>query len=122
MKTRSSEVVGRTARGLRAWLVGVLLAAVGAASTVDGKAADFVGGDDGDALVGRTERSPALFTTVRPRPDVCAATRVAPFLATAESPRPARRALATRIETAAPDSPRTFRSSEPLPSRAPPAL
>jgi hypothetical protein len=110
------HVVVRTARGLRVCLVAVLLAAVG---ILDAKTVDFVATDGGD-LVTRLPQAETLSATGTTRPDVCAATRTAPFLATPESPRPVRRPVATRAEISTPNQPRAWRASEPLPARAPP--
>jgi len=105
------------ARGLRVGLVAVLLAAVG---VLDAKMVDFVATDDGGDLATHRPQAETLSVTVTSRPDVCAAARIAPFLASAESPRPARRTVITRAEAPAPDTPRGLGASEPLPSRAPP--
>jgi hypothetical protein len=116
--SQGRHVVVRTARGLRVCLVAILLAAVG---ILDAKTVDFVATDDGGDLVTRLPLAETLSVTVATRPDVCAATRTAPFLASPESPRPVRRPVARRAEIPTPDLPRAWRASEPLPARAPPA-
>ena len=113
----------RTARGLRACLVAVVLAAVSAASTLDGAAADFVAGDDGDSPVTRRQEEPALCAAAAPRTaDVSAAVHRPPFLAAAESRRPAGRPTAGLLAAAAPSDLDCPVASPPLPARAPPAV
>jgi len=112
----------RATRGLRAFLVAVVLATVGAASTLDGEAADLVAGDDGDALITRRQETPSISMAAALRPrDVCAS-RQAPFLAAIASPGSVRRKCASPIETVGVDAPGCPGASEPLPSRAPPVV
>jgi len=120
---RGRDIVVRLRRGLRALLAAALLASVGAASVVDGAAADFVGGDDGDAFAVRRQEEPALCASSTPRPsDVCAAPRRAPFVAPLSSPRLAPRMVASIVDPSAGFRPGGFVASAPLPSRAPPAV
>ena len=109
--------------GLRAFLVAALLAAVGAASTLDGEAANFVGGDDGDALAIRRQDEPALFADAGPRlPDPSAAPRPAPFLAELAAPRTVEVLAATLADAPAPAGAARRTAVPRLASRAPPAL
>lgn len=115
-------MVVRPQRTLRAFFAVALLAAVGAASVVDDEAADFVGGDDGDALICRRREEASLTAGAAPRPsDVSATAHGRPFVATMNSTPPSRRPFAARA--AASDSPDVAGvvASAPLPSRAPPA-
>src|SRR5262245_61111233 len=106
---------------LRALVVAALLAAVGAASMLDGEAADFVAGDDGDAFAARRRDEPALSAATAPRPaDVCAAPRRAPFLATLDSPGTSPAAIVSRAAASVSADHDRFVASRPLPSRAPP--
>jgi len=112
----------RPRRALRAFLAVALLAAVGAASVVDGEAADFVGGDDGDALIARRRDEASLTAAATPRPsDVSATAHRAPFLAAVNSTRPSRRPFGTRAAAPNPSDVAGVVASPPLPSRAPPA-
>ena len=114
-----SHVVLRPAR---ACLAALLLAAVASASTLDGEAADFVGGDDGDALAARRQEEPALYSASAPRaPDVCGTHRRAPLVAAVDSPHPSRNAFALRVRVSNPTDLDGIVASPPLPSRAPPA-
>jgi len=112
----------RPRRGLRAFLAVALLAAVGAASVVDGEAADFVGGDDGDALIARRRDEASLTAAARPRPsDVSATAHRAPFLAALNSTPPSRRPFAARAAVPDPPDVAGVVASPRLPPRAPPA-
>jgi hypothetical protein len=114
-------VVVRPRRALRAFLAAALLAAVGAASVVDGEAADFVGGDDGDALVARRRDEAALTAAATPRTsDVTAAPHRAHFVAALDSPRTSRVPLAASAAVSVGVDLDSLIASPPLPSRAPP--
>jgi hypothetical protein len=118
--TPEHRALARTRR-LRAWCVAVLIAAIGAASTFDTQAPDFVGGDDGGALSAPRRVAPCLSAFVAAhRPDVSAALRVVPFFGAALAPLPARPA-SNRLELPVRFARVGALACPPLPSRAPPA-
>jgi hypothetical protein len=97
-----------------------LLAAVALASAVEGEAADFVGGDDGDALAARRD-DVTLEAAASPRPaDVCGAPLRAPFVAALDPQAAARRPIASRAVTASCSERESLVFLPPVPSRAPP--
>lgn len=113
----------RASHGLRAWLVAAVLASVGAASLLDGEAADFVAGGDGDTFVVRAAAELAFSALNAPHaPDVCAAApRAVRFVAVVGSPWPLYRFVPSRLDTAVPRARLRPSLSGPRSSRAPPA-
>jgi len=104
--------------------VAAVLVAVGAASLLDGEAADFVAGGDGDAFAVRAAAELAFSAASAPHAsDVCAAApRAVRFAAVVGSPWPLYRSVSSRLDTTVLRVRLRLGASGPRSSRAPPAV
>ena len=111
----------RPARAKQGLLAVAVLAGVGAASLLDGKASDLVAGGDGDWFIGRPAAAPALVATAAPRSeDLCAARPIAPYLATASPRISTASAPVFQLAASKPIRARSLAAGEPWSPRAPP--